>query len=128
MRNGWVLWAMEPERQRKRQKRLVRGALSVLALGAALLAVGTVRAEQKPLMQIFSAMCLPGDKALKALEEKLNQSPVWRGVVSDGDGMVVYQTDGGTWTALFLKPDGRACIFAGGEDGQAIKLVEKPDA
>jgi hypothetical protein len=62
------------------------------------------------------AMCGPASEIIKSVTgEKYAEAPVIKGLMGDSYPMTVFANPKtGTWTAIFLTPDGRACIFGAG--------------
>lgn len=79
-----------------------------IVLGAALLQlVGPARAQ--------GMVCAPTVKMLAVLKEKHGEVPAGGGILTNGWPMlIVARPDGKTFTLLFVRPEGAACIMATG--------------
>ena len=54
----------------------------------------------------------------KAMDNRLKDTHgkehIWRGVIDPGRLLVIYQSEGGGWTAVVVSATGRSCSFASG--------------
>lgn len=90
---------------------LVLGAMALVAL--AFMAVGAFAQDN----------CGPRDDIAKRLAEKYGEAPVWMGLQGPEMVLEIWSAPaGGTWTALYAYPDGRACIVAAGRGWEARPL------
>ena len=54
------------------------------------------------------------------LKDTHGEEHIWRGVTEPGHLLVIYQSEGGGWTAVVVSPTGRSCAIATGSDGQVV--------
>jgi hypothetical protein len=59
--------------------------------------------------------CLPLDQAIAALATRYGEGPRIRAMMGGDDMLVITASPAGTWTALIVEPDGKACMVASGE-------------
>lgn len=59
--------------------------------------------------------CLPLDQAIATLATRYGEGPRIRAMMGGGDVLVITASPAGTWTALIVEPDGKACMVASGE-------------
>ena len=79
------------------------------ALGAAFFVSAPAMAE---------AICGPRAAALEYLLERYGERPRAAGLAGDGRVVELLVSASGSWTLLLVRPDGTACIAAGGEAWQ----------
>ena len=73
--------------------------------------------------------CGPRADIAKRLAEKYHEAPVWMGFQGPEMVLEIWSAPaGGTWTALYAYPDGRACIVAAGRgwDGFPLPVAGEP--
>ena len=94
-----------------------------LALGAAVIAgsVGTPSAAQA------AAKCAKHDQLVKVLKKKFKEQRTAVGLVSNKGVMELFVSKGGSWTALFTRPDGIACVMASGSAMETLKVALGPE-
>lgn len=97
-------------------------ALAV-ALGAAVIAgsVGTPSAAEA------AARCAKHDQLVTVLKNKFKEQRTAVGLVSNKGVMELYVSKGGSWTALFTRPDGIACVMASGSAMETLKVAMGPE-
>ena len=90
---------------------LVLGAMALVAL--AFMAIAGFAQDN----------CGPRADIAKRLTEKYHEAPVWMGLQGPEMVLEIWSAPaGGTWTALYTYPDGRACIVAAGRGWEARPL------
>ena len=73
--------------------------------------------------------CGPRADIAKRLTEKWGETPVWMGLQGPEMVLEIWSAPaGGTWTALYAYPDGRACIVAAGRgwEGYPLPVAGEP--
>ena len=73
--------------------------------------------------------CGPRAEIANRLAEKWGEAPVWMGLQGQEMVLEIWSAPaGGTWTALYAYPDGRACIVAAGRgwDGFPLPVAGEP--
>ena len=109
MRNrDWTLWAMEPQRRRRRDR--VAWLLAAFGLLAALFAAAHARAGKAPVAVPLPVICMDPEEATRIVTEDFKERPVWTGETAAGGKVVVYQ-DGEAWTIVAYTGD-TACFLA----------------
>ncbi|MFH1806816.1 MAG: hypothetical protein ABID63_18200 [Pseudomonadota bacterium] len=62
------------------------------------------------------ARCMPVDSMITGLAQQHGETPVARGVLFNGNLLLVFATpDGATWTHVVVTPGGVACSVASGD-------------
>lgn len=66
------------------------------------------------------------NKLAEHLSNRYKERPVWGGQINGPGSVILSQSKGGSWTFVFLRPDGQACALAHGERGRFIpnKVLE----
>ena len=89
----------------------MRGAVVV---GIAVLAVSPAAAQQPA--------CMPVDQLQKILRENYREAPVITARIDNGNMLVIFAADDGSWTAVVVAPTGLACA---GLMGGALRFTGK---
>ncbi len=73
---------------------------------------------------ISEQFCAPRDRAVIQLEKQFGEMVSGRGLAENGNRMIeLLVSEKGSWTVLISDPNGRSCLFASGENFQAINLL-----
>ena len=67
--------------------------------------------------------CADRDKIVELLARKYQESPVARGVVTNGGHLMELFTSDETWTLIVSQPNGMSCAIASGE---GWRTIDKP--
>lgn len=84
-----------------------------IPLAVALLSISSPAVAQEP-------KCAPYDQVEAMLAAEFQETRVQQGIVGDGQAMLLIfaSPNGGTWSAVMVRPDGVACLAAAGSDWQ----------
>ncbi len=69
------------------------------------------------------SVCGERSKFLEHLGSKYQEGPVAMGLVSDGNVLEVLASDGGSWTIIVTRPDGKSCVVATGDGWEDVPLL-----
>lgn len=113
MNRNWSLWAMEPQRRRRRGR--VRWLLAAFGLLAVLFAGAHARAEKPPaIVTTVPVVCMPAEDMRRMLADDLREREAWRSKTEDGADVVVYEGDADAWTVVVYVGEA-ACVIASRE-------------
>ena len=68
----------------------------------------------------FPATCADSKTVDDILMSKHGEEHIWRGVIDPDRILVIFQSEGGGWTAVVVSATGRSCSFASGTDGELV--------
>ncbi|MEM1198929.1 MAG: hypothetical protein AAGI06_06420 [Pseudomonadota bacterium] len=71
--------------------------------------------------------CGKHEQVVKILTKKYKEKRTAIGLVSNKGVMELYVSKGGSWTALFTRPDGVACVMAAGSAMETLKAALGPE-
>lgn len=69
------------------------------------------------------SVCGERSKFLEHLGSNYREGPVAMGLVSDGNVLEVLASDGGSWTIIVTRPDGKSCVVATGDGWEDVPLL-----
>lgn len=102
---------------------LLKTAGLAAALGAAIFAgsvTGTSAAGEAP-------KCAKHEQIVKLLKDRFKEKRTAIGLVANKGVMELYVSKGGSWTALFTRPDGVACVMAAGSAMETLNVALGPE-
>ena len=101
----------------------IKAPALAVAVGAAVVAgsVGTPTAAEA------AAKCGKHEQVVKVLTKKFKEQRTAIGLVSNKGVMELYVSKRGSWTALFTRPDGVACVMASGSAMETLKVALGPE-
>ncbi len=101
----------------------LKASALAFAMGAAVIAgsIGT------PSVAEAAAKCAKHEQLVTVLKKKFKEHRTAVGLVSNKGVMELYVSKGGTWTALFTRPDGIACVMASGSAMETLKVAMGPE-
>ncbi len=88
---------------------------AAVVVGIAVLAVSPAAAQPPP-------ACMPVDQLQKILRENYREAPVMTARIDNGNMLVIFASEDGSWTAAIVAPTGLACA---GPMGFALRLIGK---
>jgi hypothetical protein len=88
---------------------------AAVVVGIAVLAVSPAAAQQSP-------ACMPVDEVQKILRENYREAPVLTARIDNGNMLVIFASEDGSWTAVLVAPTGLACV---GPMGVALRFTGK---
>lgn len=101
----------------------IKASAMAFALGAAVFA-GSVAV---PSSAEAAARCAKHEQIVKVLKKKFKEQRTAIGLVSNKGVMELYVSKGGSWTALFTRPDGVSCVMASGSAMETLKVALGPE-
>lgn len=101
----------------------IKAPALAVAVGAAVVA-GSFSA---PTSAEAAAKCGKHEQVVKVLTKKFKEKRTAIGLVSNKGVMELYVSKGGSWTALFTRPDGIACVMAAGSAMETLKVALGPE-
>ena len=101
----------------------IKASALAVAVGAAAL-TGSVAA---PSSAEAAARCAKHEQIVNVLKKKFKEQRTAIGLVSNKGVMELYVSKGGSWTALFTRPDGVACVMASGSAMETLKAAFGPE-
>ncbi len=94
-----------------------------VAIGAAVV-TGSVVA---PTPAEAAPKCAKHEQVVKLLKDKFKEKRTAVGLVANKGVMELYVSKNGSWTALFTRPDGVACVMAAGSAMETLKVALGPE-
>lgn len=85
---------------------------AAVVVGIAVLAVSPAAAQQPA--------CMPVDQLQKILRENYREAPVMTARIDNGNMLVIFASEDGSWTAVIVAPTGLACA---GPMGGALRFT-----
>lgn len=73
-------------------------------------------AAPSPAVVAAAPLCGPAAAVLRAFAERMAEMPAAMGLAADGSAFVVLAAPDGAWSLVQIRPDGLACLRAGGTD------------
>ena len=89
-------------------------------MAGAVLSLSVVLACLNAAPAFSQTLCGPAGTLHKRLAEEYNEAPIMRGLDSKGPIMVLYASEAGSFTVVYIHPNGLACITAAGEHLEPI--------
>lgn len=89
----------------------------ILTAAFAALMGGTAMAQERPL-------CGPYDVGVKRLKDQFHEVPVATGMAGPRLVIQLFVSPSGTFTIMSVRPDGVACIVAGGDNWEQTAPTE----
>ena len=72
--------------------------------------------------EVIAAPCMKHDDFMATLKNRWGETAQVQALSADGRMMEIFANPAtGTWSALMTKPDGEACIVAGGDRFASVK-------
>lgn len=69
------------------------------------------------------SVCGERNKFLEHLGSNYQEGPIAMGLVSDGNVLEVLASNGGSWTIIVTRPDGKSCVVATGDGWEDVPLL-----
>lgn len=69
------------------------------------------------------SVCGERNKFLEHLGGNYQEGPIAMGLVSDGNVLEVLASNGGSWTIIVTRPDGKSCVVATGDGWEDVPLL-----
>ena len=101
----------------------IKASALAFAIGAGVIA-GSVGA---PSAAEAAAKCAKHEQLVTVLKKKFKEQRTAIGLVSNKGVMELFVSKAGSWTALFTRPDGIACVMASGSAMETLKVAMGPE-
>lgn len=96
--------------------------LLAMVVGATFgLQVSTAEGQVQP--ELYTIMCGPKGHLFGQLERNYGEVEVWRGMVTRGVMLIYANRTSDTWSFVWLRPDGTACLLSHGREWEAISDI-----
>ncbi|MBM4231689.1 MAG: hypothetical protein FJ184_13300 [Gammaproteobacteria bacterium] len=86
---------------------------------AAVVAIAALAATSAAAQQ---PACMPIDQLQQILRERYREAPVVMARIDDGNVLVIYAADDGSWTAAIVSPSGISCVVS---TGAALRFIRQ---
>lgn len=102
-------------------------SIKALALAFAMGAIAIASSVGAPSAAEAAAKCAKHDQLVTVLKKKFKEQRTAISLVSNKGVMELFVSKGGSWTALFTRPDGIACVMASGSAMETLKVAMGPE-